>query len=367
MGLFRLILSLVVVLFHFGGLSPLSGRIAVFAFYVLSGYLMALVLERVYGATAAGAGRFYLNRALRLLPLMGVYAAAAVVLLAVRDDRGFAIDPTEALFHPYSREQEGLGIGFHVQALSDPLVLRGDFVALPQAWSLATEGFFYLLAPLLMALWLRHWARPLFFVVLAASAALHVVVLAGGDDFDLGIYRNFLTSLCVFQAGMLLHLWRDRLTLPGLPAAARKAAAGVLVVAFVVLATRFPELALDVGFYLGLALALGIVALLGPIRDWPRWFVRLDKPAGDLAYGVFINHFVAAALLLVLAEYLQARGHGLAPFGRVNGTEFGVWTAALSLALAGATFLLVERPLERGRSRIRGVAISPAPEAPLVA
>ena len=54
-GAFRYLLALLVVLIHvWPGFMLWTGVYAVFAFFALSGYLMALVLDRSYDATRAG-------------------------------------------------------------------------------------------------------------------------------------------------------------------------------------------------------------------------------------------------------------------------------------------------------------------------
>lgn len=48
MGLYRFWLAITVVMFHMGGISWVSGRVAVFSFYCVSGYLIFRVLDTVY-------------------------------------------------------------------------------------------------------------------------------------------------------------------------------------------------------------------------------------------------------------------------------------------------------------------------------
>ncbi len=86
-GTLRFVLSLMVIDAHYGFLAPRiqiaainrfgvdrlayigSGGIAVSGFFVVSGYLIALVLSRKYDAGWKGAGAFYVSRALRIYPL----------------------------------------------------------------------------------------------------------------------------------------------------------------------------------------------------------------------------------------------------------------------------------------------------------
>jgi peptidoglycan/LPS O-acetylase OafA/YrhL len=361
-GLFRLALSVIVVMFHFGGFPPLAGRVSVFSFFCISGYLMALVIDRAYGYRPSGALRFYLNRALRIVPLFALYAALTMVLLAGRLDSPFFVDPTEPLWAGTARHgwlDLGVNLAFRWEG-SWPL-LGGSVSIVPQAWSLLIEGFFYLCAPLLALAWSR--ARPLFVVLAVGSIAINVDVLARGLSFDSFIYQNYFATLWVFQLGMTLYYFRDRLV-PRLPA--KRLLAAVLFVVYVQLVVRSPAIDLNVGFYVSLAVSAALVLILGSLRDWPTWFKRIDKYAGDIAYGVFVNHFFAAMVLLELNELIFARRGSFDFFGRINQPLFGHWTVVLSVALSALTFLLLERPLQHSRDRVRGVMISPAPELPLV-
>ena len=67
---YRFVLALFVVQAHIpwsGGSGPLSQH-AVFSFYVLSGFLMTLILNETYGFGAGNCARFWANRMLRLYP-----------------------------------------------------------------------------------------------------------------------------------------------------------------------------------------------------------------------------------------------------------------------------------------------------------
>ncbi len=70
MGTFRFLLALAVALSHFGtvwGYHIMNGRMAVQCFYMISGFLISLVLSHKYDpSTAEGRRLFYSNRALRI-------------------------------------------------------------------------------------------------------------------------------------------------------------------------------------------------------------------------------------------------------------------------------------------------------------
>jgi peptidoglycan/LPS O-acetylase OafA/YrhL len=82
MGSFRLLLAATVMLGHFVPFYPqhlpflIYGSASVPAFYIVSGFLITLVLREKYQSRA---GLFYSNRALRIFPLY--WAALAIFLL----------------------------------------------------------------------------------------------------------------------------------------------------------------------------------------------------------------------------------------------------------------------------------------------
>ena len=82
-GTYRILLALTVVFVHFTQIADLSGLYAVFGFFVLSGYLMTLIMNETYGYTAAGIGAYALNRFLRIYPIywFSCLIAIGIVLL----------------------------------------------------------------------------------------------------------------------------------------------------------------------------------------------------------------------------------------------------------------------------------------------
>lgn len=61
--------------------SPPLGIYAVFGFYIISGYLMTLVMHESYAYTARGRIRFALNRFLRLYPQYWTAALISMLLI----------------------------------------------------------------------------------------------------------------------------------------------------------------------------------------------------------------------------------------------------------------------------------------------
>src|SRR5690349_19788263 len=80
LGAWRLLLAFLVIASHLSGLRELShiGAFAVFGFYVVSGYLMTLVLNDIYRFELR---RYVANRLLRIFPLYWLVALCTLPLL----------------------------------------------------------------------------------------------------------------------------------------------------------------------------------------------------------------------------------------------------------------------------------------------
>lgn len=78
-GTYRTVLALCVLFMHLYGL-PMLGGYAVFGFYVLSGYLMTLIMHGTYGYSRTGLAKFAINRFLRLYPMYFAVLFFAVAL-----------------------------------------------------------------------------------------------------------------------------------------------------------------------------------------------------------------------------------------------------------------------------------------------
>jgi peptidoglycan/LPS O-acetylase OafA/YrhL len=148
---------------------------AVMAFYMISGFLMSMVLATKYEADWRGSSRFYLNRFIRIFSL---YLPITTVSFLTIDStiRDFASAP------PLQRLTSFTLLG------SDWLIVAGgadnekSWLALlnplHQAWTLGPELTFYLLAPWL----LRSGSASLFALVASFATRLTFVHTIGQSD-----------------------------------------------------------------------------------------------------------------------------------------------------------------------------------------
>jgi peptidoglycan/LPS O-acetylase OafA/YrhL len=354
MGLTRLILSLMVVGSHFGNLGEPIGGTAVSSFFTISGFLMARTIRENY-AGATGVLRFYANRVVRIVPPFVVVLLLTALVLTLRNMEPFQITRGGERMMPDSEFAPVWWQTIVVDVFEYPRFMSTQVYLAPQAWSLVVEGAFYLAAPALVALAMPR-RRALLWALGAASLGLAAVSVPLSGNAWL---RSPIASVWVFVVGVLAYDAAIRL---GARSEQRRIAwlPVALIVAIGLAYVRLPEHS-----------ALFVVPLLAAV--WLMlggWAVRrsktLDRTLGNLAYGVFIGHFLAALLFLWSAEIVYRTTGTFGIFGEHGLTTFNerLWRGnflVASLVLGAAIYYGLERPLERLRARLRQPAMTPAP------
>ncbi|WP_261567867.1 acyltransferase family protein [Frankia gtarii] len=360
----RALAVLCVLVFHMD-LLP-GGYLGVDVFFVLSGFLITGQLlaerDRTGGVSLT---RFYLRRAYRLLPAFWLLALAgftAVVLLGI----GTAGERTEFLD---SLAASALYLNNYFQ------VVRQSTGAgwLGHTWSLSLEEQFYLLWPLvLVALCSRPWlARRLPVVLLGGVAGVvlwrNVLVTSGAPGtrtyFALDTRADALLVGCALAAwlraarhgaageggvageGRVALRWRRRLdrVMAVLPVAG-PAALALLAVATMTAPSGWGERSalLSRGGYTVIALLAGALILTLEQAATTSWLFRAlaARPLawlGQVSYGFYLWHFP------VVAHW----GNGLT--GALGRWPAVVAVGVISVALAAASYYLLERPIQRRR------------------
>jgi peptidoglycan/LPS O-acetylase OafA/YrhL len=165
-----------VIVFHARGSWFPGGYIGVDVFFVLSGYLISSILVREHDATGqVSMRRFYVRRALRLVPalvLLSAVVAVAFALVPGVEDRAATL----------------VGVATALTYTSSLVAAAGgDLGWMLPTWSLSVEEYFYVAWPLLLVVLLRR-RRPLVWVALLTGLAV-VYRLAAGLLSDWSIQR----------------------------------------------------------------------------------------------------------------------------------------------------------------------------------
>ncbi len=219
----RAVAVIAVLLFHGGVAGARGGFLGVDVFFVLSGYLITMLLLREQQATGRIAlGAFWARRARRLLPaLFFVLAAVAVYaafLVEPQARLSLRLDGLATLGYVGNWRQLGAEGGYFAQGAT-PSPLR-------HTWSLSIEEQFYLVWPLVVVALLRGRrltrSRVRRVLVVAAVAALASAVLMSvllGGDVSRVYYGTDTRAQSVLVGCALAALLRLRRTPAGTPGA----------------------------------------------------------------------------------------------------------------------------------------------------
>lgn len=321
---FRALAILIVMCSHVGLQRIVPGQFGVTLFFFLSGYLITTLLRReINDSGRIDFRRFYLRRAVRILPPMYLTIAVFIVLSLA------------GLLRPL---QPG-GLPYDVLFLSNYFPISGMPIGL---WSLAVEEHFYLAFPALLWWLTRRFSFAQAAAVCLALCALvllvRVVEVQRLADFrDVNFWTHTRIDSILF--GSILGLWNnpvadDTNVLPN-RVAGYAVAVALLLPSFVIRDEAFRQT-----FRYTLQ-GLGLMALFNTaIRDRSLAGRLLDNPIAKqialLSYTLYLVHSGMIQL------FTQSETHPL-----------GLTIAALACTFGYALLMhrWVEAPLNRFRRR----------------
>ena len=292
------------------------GTIAVLIFFGLSGYLIAASWLR-----DPHPGRFLVRRARRLLPALWVMLVLCV----------FVMGPLIGTLDPGAYFSDRGTWTFLVRnsaLLPVAPTLPGVFQSNPypaaagSIWSLHYEALCYL-ALLLVGL-TRGLAGRRAVLWLGIVIAMSIVAALPGIDMPARLDTLVLVGL-PFALGAAAWIWRDRITL-GWPGNIALLAAAILTSGTPLAHLGFSALVVYATLWLGF-----VPSQIGPIAE----------RAGDCSYGIYLYAFPVQGLVQHL-------------FAPTDVATHLAWAVPMTLALAGLSWIAVERPwLTRRRFSVR--------------
>jgi len=342
-------LAVLAVFFYHARVSWMPGGfLGVDLFFVISGYLItSLLLREFRGSGHIALGRFWLRRARRLLPAVGVFVAVTMVAAAIIEPdrieqlRGDAI---ASLLYFANWHFVFAHLSYFEQFQRPSLFTH--------LWSLSVEEQFYLFWPLLFAAGMTLLGRRrLLLGVLAgalASVALAWVLFQPGHDAS-RLYYGTDTHAVGLLAGVALALVWSPIELRKHPSGRLSGplldALGVLALGYVVLCfvgVHDYDLALWHGGYLWLAIATAalLAALAHPATRLGGWLGQAPILwLGLRSYSFYLWHWPVLALTRPGIDVSLPRGL-LIPL------QLG-----LVLILADLSYRFVELPFRGGSKR----------------
>ncbi|MEO8261264.1 MAG: acyltransferase family protein [Pseudolysinimonas sp.] len=333
-GLRALAVGLVVG-YHFFPTTLPGGFVGVDVFFVISGYLITgLLLHEVERSGRISLLGFYGRRARRILPaalivtivtlIVSFFAFSKVAFLDVLTDAAWS---------------SAYLANVHLANAPGGYFARTSPSLFTHFWSLAVEEQFYLVWPVLLLLIVvaagRTWRRAalIAIVVIFVASILASVILS--NTLPVFAFYSLVTRAWELAIGALLAvatlIWRIQLPRWLTETAGVFGAALILASAVIYTpGTQFPSFTAIVptaGTALILWSGLHGRTVLGRALSW--WPARRT---GDVSYSLYLWHWPVLIFGLPLI--------GSSPFERVG-------LIAVALALAVATYLLVERPASK--------------------
>ncbi len=357
MGTLRLLLVLIVVIYHARRLVPLpiipfvpipDGHEALWMFFTMSGFYMAVILNEKY--TAGHNALFYANRWLRIWPMyvtallftgLFVIKTGVVCAMACADVPYLMallqLIPTEWLLAiivanvfmigldaqwAISFSQNGASFTPY-PAMNGPL-----FTVVNPAWSLSVELVFYALAPFLVR------SLPVVVAVLLASLGIHLYYGPSNHYFIFffapAVYLFFMAGALIWHLTKFAPSWFMQ----------RKWQYAAFAFCFVLwqISNLIPQV--DKLHPIGLHSYLKVIGFLPviPVLFYLTARSKFDRFCADVSYPIFILH---GPIFIYSLQYpLVAEGLPLTLF--IIGT---------SLFAGFAGYWLVERPVGKWRER----------------
>jgi peptidoglycan/LPS O-acetylase OafA/YrhL len=289
-----MLLAFLVVFGHLGGI-PAIGRYAVFGFYILSGYLMTYIMHNTYGYSIKGVLQYSMNRFLRIYP---VYWISCIISLLVIYYVG---ENYTKLFYPdiyfpnsYFASIRNALIFFPIYHATPKLI--------PPAWTLTVELFFYVAIGLGVS---KNRIITLSWFSFSLIYTIIINILGLSLTFK---YFFFPAASLPFATGAMIYHWRAYLS----PLVTYIGAnmrlyllIGIVVCDIVNYKLAYSHNAFDsYHYYINYVSQTLIIFILSSIDKPIPSLKMIDKIFGDFSYPIYLIHFQAGIITVVLSSYL---------------------------------------------------------------
>lgn len=355
LGVIRFFLATCVIAFHLSGRIPHLGLLAVNFFFVISGYLITLILHKTYHFDFK---RFALNRALRLYPTYYFFALISVLLFFIPINGATSLGFYGAWNGEYKAgDMLGNIFIFPFSFMNDISVksLPFDWVLsisevrfrwISTSWSVGVELTCYLILFLFSA---RNALCST--ISLAVSLAFITYISLSNKDI-LFIYSSFISPLLPFSLGAIGFFASEKIEINKfikLTNLKKQTAACVsLIVLFLfnwawAVSYQGGNLFTSPPFFLNSIIAMLAVMLFHKTK-LNGFSGKLTSTLGDLSYPIFLCHFIIAYLVWTL-----------------SGRPESIWSwkmfftgYPLSILLGFICLILIEKPIRTLRDKVRG-------------
>ncbi|BAE74472.1 Acyltransferase family protein [Sodalis glossinidius str. 'morsitans'] len=356
LGIIRFFLATCVILFHLSGKFPNFGLYAVNCFYVISGYLITMILNTTYNFKLIP---FTTNRFLRLFPSYWLACITGIICIYFIDNPkdfhlsyGLHISVKEFLANllliPWAFLSDKIIISpFYAFATPEFLDFKGYmFRAVTSSWSVAVEITCYFLLWCFVA---RGYKRTL--LAILASSIYHWYAISVSDNI-ITTYSPFLAAMLPFSIGALGYFLSHSIEKKNkdLIKPTRYQIFSLFLFSFLFITNWYigwqrNEAFASFHYYFNNIIAFGAVVALHGTKLSGK-ISKLAKFLGDLSYPIFLCHFfIGLVVWQISGQPTENRGWIIFFIG------YG-----LSVIWGLLSILLIDRPISKIRDLIRARA-----------
>lgn len=331
-GAYRFTLAMLVFVSHLQAQEHYYylGNYAVFAFFVLSGYTVAFILETTYFRMENGVRKFAWNRFLRIYPVYWVVLAFTLLLI-------IAYPQQASRLGAYPFPDNAVTWFCNITLITFFIPLSALVVAV--SWSLYNEIICWIMAPKILR-------SKVFAGSILTIGVVFALMNVGNYYYDPTADYRFSVSMILagafmpFCAGVIIFRQRGVVSFPRWNGPLCMLMLPVLLVA--VACDVIDDFVL--GCYLALFLNMNIVAYLSRVvaPAAKPWVAKADRALGDLSYPLYLVHF--PMILVTQACFAE---------WKINDAKFWMVSVVLTLLASVLLHYTVVRPVERLRKSIK--------------
>jgi peptidoglycan/LPS O-acetylase OafA/YrhL len=337
----RALAVLSVIFYHFDFPEFRGGFVGVDVFFVISGYLMTLLIKKAHTTESFSLGGFYENRVRRIFPALffvgGISALLVMFTLLPYDQREFGKSlAATTLF----------ASNVYFWHSADYFAPAADTLPLLHTWSLGVEEQFYLVLPLVLLLVLPR-KRPWFAITALLALSLVLSIWEGHAGNNRGFFLlharawEFLIGSCValqFIPRISRRWLKEAVTLAGLAALASSALLIQSTQSFPGHEALLPTIGTALLLHGGVISAVSAPPLVSRLLG-----NRVFTFTGKISYSLYLWHWP----LFVIA--------GLATDGFADHTPGKLMLLGITFVLSFFTWKYIEQPFRRstaGQGRV---------------